>query len=232
MIRAADHVLDVGPGPGVHGGRIIAQGTVPEIIAEPKSLTGQYLSGVKRIETPGRPAHGRRPIDSEERDHDQGRNARTTSSTIDVSFPLGGPQLRSAGARLHDVRRTRTSRAHPDLRSRRRLHLRHRRLRFRQIHARQRHPPPGRQERPARRPCPPRRAHQDHRPEPHRPRHRGRPIPHRAHASLQPRHLHGHLRRDPARLLHHQGSQDPRLQARTLQLQRPGQERRRALRGL
>ncbi|TDO10478.1 MULTISPECIES: excinuclease ABC subunit UvrA [Halomonas] len=51
-IRAADHVLDIGPGAGVHGGRIVAQGTPQEIIANPESLTGQYLAGTRRIEIP------------------------------------------------------------------------------------------------------------------------------------------------------------------------------------
>ncbi len=51
-IRAADHVLDLGPGAGVHGGRIMAQGTPAEVAANPESLTGRYLSGVERIEVP------------------------------------------------------------------------------------------------------------------------------------------------------------------------------------
>ncbi|PRY67757.1 excinuclease ABC subunit UvrA [Halomonas ventosae] len=51
-IRAADHVLDIGPGAGVHGGRIVAQGTPQEIVATPDSLTGQYLAGTRRIEVP------------------------------------------------------------------------------------------------------------------------------------------------------------------------------------
>ena len=49
---AADHIVDVGPGAGVHGGEIIASGTAQEIMACPDSLTGQYLSGVKRIPLP------------------------------------------------------------------------------------------------------------------------------------------------------------------------------------
>ncbi len=49
---AADHIVDVGPGAGLHGGRIVAQGTVEEIKACPESLTGQYLSGKKRIPVP------------------------------------------------------------------------------------------------------------------------------------------------------------------------------------
>ncbi|MDY0744484.1 excinuclease ABC subunit UvrA [Paucibacter sp. R3-3] len=51
-IRAADHVLDLGPGAGVHGGRVIAQGTPAEVAANPESLTGRYLSGAARIEVP------------------------------------------------------------------------------------------------------------------------------------------------------------------------------------
>ena len=51
-IRAADHVLDIGPGAGVHGGRIVAQGTPEDVMASPDSLTGQYLSGKRRIEVP------------------------------------------------------------------------------------------------------------------------------------------------------------------------------------
>lgn len=49
---AADHIVDIGPGAGIHGGEIIAQGTVEEIMACEESLTGQYLSGRKRIEIP------------------------------------------------------------------------------------------------------------------------------------------------------------------------------------
>ncbi|MBE3653152.1 excinuclease ABC subunit UvrA [Vibrio navarrensis] len=51
-IRMADYVIDIGPGAGVHGGQIVAEGSVEEIIANPDSLTGQYLSGVKEITVP------------------------------------------------------------------------------------------------------------------------------------------------------------------------------------
>ncbi len=51
-IRQADYVVDLGPGAGVHGGRIVAQGTAAEVIAHPDSITGQYLSGRKCIEIP------------------------------------------------------------------------------------------------------------------------------------------------------------------------------------
>ena len=46
-ILAADHVLDMGPGAGVHGGELVAQGTPQEIEANPASITGQYLSGTQ-----------------------------------------------------------------------------------------------------------------------------------------------------------------------------------------
>jgi excinuclease ABC subunit A len=55
-IRAADHVIDMGPGAGVHGGRVMAQGTPDEVAASPDSLTGQYLSRVLRIAVPKRRA--------------------------------------------------------------------------------------------------------------------------------------------------------------------------------
>jgi excinuclease ABC subunit A len=52
MIRMADHVIDMGPGAGVHGGRVMAQGTAAQVMAHPESLTGQYLSGAKKITVP------------------------------------------------------------------------------------------------------------------------------------------------------------------------------------
>ncbi|MGR9051491.1 MAG: excinuclease ABC subunit UvrA, partial [Gammaproteobacteria bacterium] len=51
-IRSAQHVVDIGPGAGIHGGRIVAQGTPDDIIAEPNSLTGRYLSGQEQIAMP------------------------------------------------------------------------------------------------------------------------------------------------------------------------------------
>ena len=57
-IRIADYVVDVGPGAGIHGGRIVAEGTPAEVMANPKSLTGQYLTGIRTIAVPER-----RPFD-------------------------------------------------------------------------------------------------------------------------------------------------------------------------
>ncbi|MGQ0534949.1 MAG: excinuclease ABC subunit UvrA [Methanobacteriota archaeon] len=58
MIRAADHVVDLGPGAGEHGGRVVAQGTPGEIERNPKSLTGRFLSGKESIPLPARRREG------------------------------------------------------------------------------------------------------------------------------------------------------------------------------
>ena len=63
-MRAADHLVDLGPGAGEHGGRIVAQGTAAEVELVPESLTGRYLSGAERIELPAR----RRAPDGRDRD--------------------------------------------------------------------------------------------------------------------------------------------------------------------
>jgi excinuclease ABC subunit A len=62
-IRTADHVLDIGPGAGIHGGHIVAQGTVEDLIATPASLTGKYLSGAMTVAVPERrPKNPRRTL--------------------------------------------------------------------------------------------------------------------------------------------------------------------------
>ncbi|HLK11622.1 MAG TPA: excinuclease ABC subunit UvrA [Candidatus Binatia bacterium] len=58
VILAADHVVDMGPGAGVHGGRVVAAGTPAEIMREPASLTGRYLAGVEAVPVPGRRRRG------------------------------------------------------------------------------------------------------------------------------------------------------------------------------
>jgi excinuclease ABC subunit A len=58
-MRAADHIVDFGPGPGVRGGELVAEGSLDDILSEPRSVTGQYLSGALRIAVP----QNRRPID-------------------------------------------------------------------------------------------------------------------------------------------------------------------------
>ena len=51
-IRSADYIVDIGPGPGVHGGEVVAAGTIDDIMKEPRSITGEYLSGKRKIEVP------------------------------------------------------------------------------------------------------------------------------------------------------------------------------------
>lgn len=51
-IRAADHIIELGPGPGIHGGQVMAQGSMSEILSNPNSLTGQFLQGTRRIDLP------------------------------------------------------------------------------------------------------------------------------------------------------------------------------------
>jgi excinuclease ABC subunit A len=81
-MRAADHLVDLGPGAGEHGGRIVAQGTAAEVELVPESLTGQFLSGAARIEVP---AKRRRPSGAIEIRGATEHNLRG----IDVRVPLG-----------------------------------------------------------------------------------------------------------------------------------------------
>ena len=82
-MRAADYLIDIGPGAGIHGGEVVAAGTPEEVMANPNSLTGQYLSGKKKIPVPEtrRPGNGKclKVIGAAE------NNLRH----IDVEFPLG-----------------------------------------------------------------------------------------------------------------------------------------------
>ncbi|NLH49411.1 MAG: excinuclease ABC subunit UvrA [Myxococcales bacterium] len=82
-ILAADHVIDLGPGAGIHGGRIVSQGTPAEIMADPHSLTGQYLTGKREIPTP---AKRRAPNDKWIEIRGASEN---NLKGIDVRFPLG-----------------------------------------------------------------------------------------------------------------------------------------------
>ncbi len=83
-IRAADHLVDMGPGAGVHGGRIIAQGTAAQIEEVAESLTGQYLSGRRRIEVPRRRIP-RNPTRSLRLSGARGNNLKG----IDLEIPVG-----------------------------------------------------------------------------------------------------------------------------------------------
>ena len=82
-MRAADYIVDVGPGAGSHGGEIVATGSLADIVACPRSVTGQYLSGVKKIPVPSQRRKG------------NGKSLTIQGATennlknIDVSIPLG-----------------------------------------------------------------------------------------------------------------------------------------------
>ncbi len=83
-MRAADHVIDMGPGAGKHGGEVIASGTVDEIIRNPRSITGKYLSGEMEIALPAE----RRPPDPKKTIRIQ--NAREHNlRNVDAEIPLG-----------------------------------------------------------------------------------------------------------------------------------------------
>ena len=83
-ISTADYVVDLGPGAGVHGGKIVAQGTPAEISANPASLTGQYLTGRRQVPLPEQ----RRPFDSRHVLHINGARGNNLKG-IDVRIPVG-----------------------------------------------------------------------------------------------------------------------------------------------
>jgi excinuclease ABC subunit A len=82
-MQEADHIVDIGPGPGVHGGEVVAQGTLEEIMAVPESITGQYFSGKRSIPVPATRREGNGEaitvIGAQE----------NNLQNIDVTFPLG-----------------------------------------------------------------------------------------------------------------------------------------------
>ena len=82
-MRAADYIVDVGPGAGIHGGEIVAQGSIEDLMAEPRSYTGQYLSGKRQIAVPSvrRPGSGKTLKVFGCRENNL--------QNIDVSIPLG-----------------------------------------------------------------------------------------------------------------------------------------------
>lgn len=82
-MRASDYIVDIGPGAGVHGGQVVAQGTPEEVMANPDSITGQYLSGVRKIDVPDTRRKG------------SGKKIRVVKAAennlknVTVDFPLG-----------------------------------------------------------------------------------------------------------------------------------------------
>jgi excinuclease ABC subunit A len=83
-IRLADHIVDIGPGAGVHGGEVIAQGQYADIIKAPRSLTGQYLSGARKIEVPAK-RHAPDPRTTFHLRGARGNNLRN----VDLAIPAG-----------------------------------------------------------------------------------------------------------------------------------------------
>ncbi|MBL8296863.1 MAG: excinuclease ABC subunit UvrA [Rhodanobacteraceae bacterium] len=83
-IRLADHILDIGPGAGVHGGEIVAQGSLKDVLKSPRSMTGQYLSGKRRIAVPKQ----RRKPDAERMLRILGASGNNLKN-VDLEIPAG-----------------------------------------------------------------------------------------------------------------------------------------------
>jgi len=94
-IQAADHIIDIGPGAGEHGGRVVAQGTLEDIMAAPDSITGDYLARRRQIPVPS----VRRPV-GEAKGTKAGRNGRRAAASADA-----GPRwIEIKGARQHNLK--------------------------------------------------------------------------------------------------------------------------------
>ncbi len=124
-MRAADHIVDFGPGPGVRGGEVVAAGPLEDVMSETRSLTGQYLSGARKIEVPAtrRLAAGKEIEDGNgNKRRESPRTARresprtarresprtavrgTTARETEAGVPAGARQLRVVGARHNNLK--------------------------------------------------------------------------------------------------------------------------------
>jgi excinuclease ABC subunit A len=83
-IRNADHIIDIGPGAGVHGGKVVASGALEDVIEHPESLTGAYLSGKRSIAVPS----ARQPIDPKRHVTISGASGNNLQS-VELTLPLG-----------------------------------------------------------------------------------------------------------------------------------------------
>ena len=82
-MRHADYIVDIGPGAGVHGGNVVAAGTAEDIMACPDRITGDYLSGRKKIEVPASADEGNGKFLTDP------RRQENNLKNVDVQFPLG-----------------------------------------------------------------------------------------------------------------------------------------------
>ena len=111
-IRAADHLIDMGPAAGINGGHVVAEGTPAEVAANPKSLTGDYLSGRRRIDVPPM----RRPV-QKDRVRARGRRARqqpeerSPPASRSARSPASPASPAAANPRWWSIRCTRRRRA-------------------------------------------------------------------------------------------------------------------------
>ena len=85
-IRAADHLIDIGPGAGAHGGEVVAQGDLPDVLSQTRSLTVQFLIGRETIDAPAQ----RRPVDPKKAAIEIKGCRANNLKDVDVAFPLGG----------------------------------------------------------------------------------------------------------------------------------------------
>ena len=108
-ILAADYVVDVGPGAGIHGGEIVAKGTPAEIVADPNSLTGQYLTGAREVASLGRrrkpePGRNLEVVNAHNRGNTRTDGADKKAPDLGAAFPslrAGRASTKNASTRVH-----------------------------------------------------------------------------------------------------------------------------------